>query len=123
MISDREPNLRDDGWEVMSAVEHHRRFPEFAIPTDEQRATLVPGDLVKLLIRIAGQNETGAYVQVERLWIEITRVADSGYIGVLDNEPRTPGALTIGAEITFTPDHVAAFWVDEFYFARHPPSE
>ena len=35
------PNLQDDGWELESALERHRQYPEtFEIPSQEERSTL-----------------------------------------------------------------------------------
>ena len=47
---------------------------------------------------------------VERMWVEVVEGTESGYIGKLANEPRTPGVIESGTLVAFTPDHVAAVW-------------
>lgn len=45
--------------------------------------------------------------QVERIWVQITGYTESGYVGVLDNNPRTAGTpIAAGQVVEFGPDHI-----------------
>ena len=46
-------------------------------------------------------------VRVERMWVRITGYTATGYVGVLNDEPRTAGAaIALGEHVTFGPDHI-----------------
>ena len=41
------------------------------------------------------------------MWVQITGYTETGYKGVLNNEPQTDGVpLSLGDRVEFTPDHV-----------------
>ena len=43
----------------------------------------------------------------ERMWVRVTGHTDDGYLGVLNNELRPPGAaLSLGDRVAFRPDQV-----------------
>jgi uncharacterized protein YegJ (DUF2314 family) len=45
--------------------------------------------------------------QVERMWVHITGYTETGYVGVLDNEPRTPDApIVLGQTVEFGSEHI-----------------
>ncbi len=103
-----EPTLGEDGWELDSALDRHRRAPStFWIPDAEERANLRTGDLVKLLFLLEVQDETGKYVQCERMWVTVTETSGAEYRGVLESLPRTSDVVQPGALIAFGPDHIA----------------
>jgi len=106
------PNLDDDGWELESAVERHRGFPSrFQIPSEEERAKLQPGDMVKLLFLLLGTDETGQYVQCERMWVTVQETTTAGYEGTLESPPATSDVLHPGQTIQFRPEHVASIMI------------
>jgi hypothetical protein len=97
-------SLDADGWELLSGVERHAHSPTtFEIPDEAIRTRLVPGCDAKLIFALRGRDD----VCVERMWVQIVGYTETGYAGVLDNEPRTAGtALALGDRIEFGPDHV-----------------
>ncbi len=97
-------SLDADGWELLSGVERHAEAPAtFEIPDEAVRTRLVPGCDAKLIFALRGRDE----VCVERMWVQIVGYTETGYAGVLNNEPRTPDtSLALGDRIEFGPDHV-----------------
>ncbi len=97
MSAERVSYTLDDG------VEINREHPHtYEIPPAEERNNLVPGQLVKLVFRIAHGDE----VDVERMWVEVTGTRPGGYVGVLDNDPYYTDGIRHGLEIEFEPRHV-----------------
>ena len=86
-------------WHLASAEARHAASPEtFEIPTREDRDTVVPGQLVKLIF------EAGDFA--ERMWVRVVRRDDVGYMGELRNNPLHPMGLTFGTAIRFGPEHI-----------------
>lgn len=86
-----------------NGAEIHREAPEtFWLPPIEQRETLRPGDLVKLIFRI----EFGEETHVERMWVRVTEVRAESYVGVLDNDPYCTDEIQSGMRVEFHADHV-----------------
>lgn len=98
------PTLEEDGWQLESGVERHAEAPEtFEIPEEEIRATVGPNVLSKAHLHLAERRGP----TVERMWVQITGYTESGYVGVLDNDPRTPDApIAAGQVVEFGPDHI-----------------
>lgn len=96
--------LDEDGWQLESGVERHAEAPDtFEIPEEAVRSRLVPTSDAKLIFTLRGVDG----LQVERMWVRITGYTDTGYLGVLNNEPRTPGApIALGQVVEFGPDHI-----------------
>ena len=116
------PNLEEGGRDLESAVARHGAAPgTFRIPAEGERANLTRGDLAKLLFLLAGGDESGPFVQCERMWVVVEEASDGGggYVGVLDNDPVTSGVLGAGDRVPFGPEHVAAIWVPR-EDPRHP---
>ena len=87
----------DDGEEI------HREAPDtFWIPDPAERASLRPGQIVKLIFRVELEDE----VHVERMWVKVKEQTPSGYIGELDNDPYCTTELCAGAVVFFEPRHV-----------------
>lgn len=76
----------------------------FFIPSAEERSSIQPGQIVKLIFVI----ETPDEVQAERMWVITKRLENGRYIGVLDNQPATTEAIAPGMEVAFEPRHVIA---------------
>ena len=98
------PTLDEDGWQLESGVARHAEAPDtFEIPDEKVRSRLVPTSVAKLIFTLLGADGP----RVERMWVEVTGYTDTGYVGVLDNTPRTPGApIAPGQLVEFGPDHV-----------------
>ena len=76
---------------IECGLDHHRRWPEsFQVPSDEEKAELRPGDLVKLQWSVKRYAASG-----ERMWVEITGRDGDRFIGRLTSLPvfvhRDPG--------------------------------
>ena len=86
----------------------HNEAPEtFYIPPREQRASLQPGQLVKLVFRIE-HDET---VDVERMWVIVESRTANGYTGKLDNDPYCTDRIKAGLLVEFEPRHVISIYV------------
>ena len=99
------PSLRDDGWQLESAAARHAEVPNtFQIPDEDVRSRLVPECDAKLIFTMRTPDGREA---VERMWVQVTGYTDTGYAGVLNNEPKTAGVpLSLGDRIEFGPDHI-----------------
>jgi uncharacterized protein YegJ (DUF2314 family) len=86
-----------------SGAETHREFPDtFQMPPQEERESLRPGDLVKLIFRIEFDDEA----HVERMWVRVAEVRPEFYVGVLDNDPYCTDEIRSGMTVEFHADHV-----------------
>lgn len=96
--------LDSHGWVLESAVERHVAYPEtFEIPPAEVRNNLQIGQGAKLLFRLKRPEDEG----VERMWVTVTRITDTGYVGALESKPVGCQVLAPGDRVSFTADHVA----------------
>lgn len=94
----------EDGWQLDNGLERHAEAPDtFEVPDEAIRSRLVPTSDAKLIFTL--RSETGP--QVERMWVHVTGYSDTGYIGTLNNEPRTRDApIGLGHVVEFGPEHV-----------------
>jgi hypothetical protein len=114
------PNIHDDGRELESALEQHHQFPDrFQIPSEEERSNLQPGDMVQMVFLLLGQDETGSYIQGERMWVTVQKVTTTSYTGVLESLPVTSDVLHPGDTVQFGPEHVASILIRKTDL-RHP---
>lgn len=87
-------------WHLRSGVKAHAEYPDtFWIPSDEEKAALEPGVLVKLVFDLATSGG-------ERMWVQLTKVHGRRLVGTLVNQPVAIPRLDSGDEIKFTRDHV-----------------
>ena len=86
----------DNGEEI------HREAPKTFRLSREERETLKPGDLVKLIFRI----EFGEEAHVERMWLRVTEAKPELYVGVLDNDPYCTDEIQSGMRVEFNAEHV-----------------
>ena len=105
----REPDFETDGWCLEDGEQLHREAPEtFWLPELKDRQSLEPGDLVKLIFRIAVDKEDEP-VAVERMWVIVRERVGDQYLGILDNDPYAIDEneeLWNGTELPFSPRHV-----------------
>jgi hypothetical protein len=100
-------------WELESGEERQAKSGgKFWLPPLEHRSALRAGQLAKLLFLIEGETEEGTLeVQVERMWVLVTRILGEAYVSRLINqpasmEPSDKTYLILGAEVPFKPEHV-----------------
>ncbi|NUN12235.1 MAG: DUF2314 domain-containing protein [Myxococcales bacterium] len=68
------------------------------------------GDNAELLF-CRKTNRPDDETRAEYLWVEITDIGDTTYVGLLDNQPHYIRGLQPGTPIHFTADHVAGVLV------------
>ena len=86
-----------------NGADTQREFPTtFEIPPQQDRESLHPGDLVKLIFRIEFADEA----HVERMWVRVAEVRPEFYVGVLDNDPYCTNEIRSGMKVEFHADHV-----------------
>jgi hypothetical protein len=91
---------------LLDAEAAHREEPlTYSIPRRAVRESLRPGDYVKLLFAV---DPPAGWVEVERMWVEVTASRTDGYSGRLANQPRYLSNLNPGDQVVFGPEHVAA---------------
>ena len=104
----RAPELGKDGWCLEDGEQRNREAPgTFLIPDMELRRTLQPGDFVKLIFKIAAEDQEQA--SVERMWVIVRERTPNGYVGMLNNEPKTVAMndrLRLGIEMPFDYRHI-----------------
>ncbi len=107
----RQPEFDADGWCLEDGEQRTREHPDkFEIPELALREILEPGDLAKLIFRIAvdDENEPEAF---ERMWVIVRARIPGGYMGLLDNEPSKideNDELWRGTELPFQAKHIIA---------------
>ena len=111
-MNNKAPTIESDGWTLISALTCHRANPDsFEIPSKTAREQLQPGDAVKLLFDIETK-ESGKLIDrgIDRMWVIVKCRMESGYVGVLDNDPGAAENLRLRESdtIIFRPEHVAA---------------
>jgi len=108
-VSDVLPDFAKNGWELDDGEALNREFPTtFWIPDLTVRKRLQPGDLAKLIFRIA-IDDPDYPVAVERMWVIVSERTSEGYRGVLDNEPTSLAEndyLWPGVELPFAAYHI-----------------
>jgi hypothetical protein len=89
---------------LKSGVTRHSRHPEtFWIPDREERESLRPGDMVKLMFVVPEETRGPS---TERMWVKVTRDSNGAYRGELNNAPVFIRHLPKGTLIKFGPEHV-----------------
>lgn len=87
-------------WHLGSGVDRHLAYPEtFEIPSEEERLTIEPGAVVKLMFEM--KDGWG-----ERMWVNVSNVGKRHFTGTLVNCPVGIPRLAPGDAIKFKPDHV-----------------
>lgn len=102
-------------WSLDDGEAVHRDAPDtFWMPPKEQRESLRPGDIVKLMFRMLLRDPaTGEqHEKVERMWVGVASLEGNGYRGALDNDPHCTKDLVAGAEVAFEPRHVIRIYED-----------
>ncbi|WP_051639795.1 DUF2314 domain-containing protein [Cellulomonas sp. URHE0023] len=88
-------------WTLADGVERHRLAPEtFRVPSEEAKASVQVGDLVKLVF----EPSTGI---AERMWVTVTSGGDQ-LVGTLNSDPAELHGLRAGDAVPFERRHVIA---------------
>lgn len=100
------PTYKNDSFELDNTESIHADHPQkFWIPSKEKRKSLKSGELVKLIFHML-EDDNFTAISVERMWVEITDVRPSFYIGKLDNDPSGSKCLKHGQEVIFQAIHI-----------------
>lgn len=106
------PTFEADGWKLESAEDRHAASPEtFSIPSREERATVAPGRMVKLLFLFMNQEQGTPIVDCERMWVTVLSADRGQYAGRLESLPASSTALSPGHVVSFGPEHIAAVMI------------
>lgn len=82
-----------------NARQRHAEHPDtFEIPDATESEHLLVGQYAKLIFQEAGHGE--------RMWVRVTEVTASGYIGELDNDPALVSSVRCGEPVVFGAEHV-----------------
>lgn len=102
------PTFKKDGFNLMSGIELHEANPKtFWIPSDEDKAKLKKGDMVKLIFEIRTVNQKGEEdINPERMWVIIKTRDGDWFTGKLDNQPAATDKIKLGRLITFKAEHI-----------------
>jgi uncharacterized protein YegJ (DUF2314 family) len=88
-------------WTLADGVERHLLAPDtFRIPSEDARAAVQVGDLVKLVF----EPSTGI---AERMWVTVTTGGDQ-LVGTLNSDPAELHGLRAGDAVPFERRHVIA---------------
>jgi len=90
------------GYTLVDVEKRARENPKtFEILSEDERASLQPGDFAKLIFQEGSQGE--------RMWVEIAQVTGPGkYVGVLANHPAMLQSVDYGDRVNFTAKNVAS---------------
>ena len=77
----------------------------FGFPKKSIRESLVPGNIVKLIFRME-ETHGSDDLSVERMWVEVTKVHQGHYEGVLANDPSGSNCIQCGQTVYFNACHV-----------------
>ena len=101
-----------DGWELEDGEARHAEAPtSFEIPSVSERQTLRPGQIVKLIFRIAlSDGDDSPSEGTERMWVKIDGRLGPFYFGTLDNDARCTDEFRSGLKVSFEPRHVIQIW-------------
>ena len=109
MTQPSQPTFNLISWTLDDGDAVHRDAPEtFWMPPLDERESLRPGAIVKLMFRMVLRDPATGQEQekVERMWVGVTGRDGHGYVGALDNDPFYTKDLAAGDEVRFEPRHV-----------------
>ncbi len=90
---------KKSNYTLVDGIERNEANPDtFWIPSEEEKNSLVIGDMAKL--GFLDKDKNG-----ERMWVEITEKHDGSFKGTLRNQPLWI-KLTYGAEVSFESKHI-----------------
>lgn len=104
--------LTADGWELEDGEARHTEAPSsFDIPPAAERHSLQPGQVVKLMFRIALRDDEGNESErTERMWVIVRGRVEDYYVGTLDNDAYCTDEFKAGRTVVFAARHVIQIW-------------
>ena len=104
--------LKTDGWELEDGDARHAEAPTtFEIPAAVERNSLQPGQIVKLMFRIALSDANGEESEhTERMWVKVGSLVGAFYVGTLDNDAACTNEFKAGLKVLFAPRHIIQIW-------------
>jgi uncharacterized protein YegJ (DUF2314 family) len=105
------PTLDEDGWELESAVERNRQYPNFEIPNREEREAIRIGQMVKLLFLFRCEEHGEEIIECERMWVTVISANNGKYKGELESHPATSEVLSPGACVEFDAEHICSVFI------------
>jgi hypothetical protein len=95
-------------WTFGDGVSRHAEHPDtFWLPSQDEIATLEPGDMVKLMFECRGKRTYGKDgLAAERMWVKITKIEGEKFVGELMNYPIVWGNLWPGDTVKFQRNHI-----------------
>jgi len=101
-----------NSWELVNAQKLAEEYPyTFYKPSPTVISLLKPGNEVKLIFKF--ESEDPEAPSAERMWIELSELSGSEYIGSLDNDPAYIKDLKHGDQITFEAKHIIDTDIDD----------
>lgn len=101
----QQPRSHGIDWKLGDGEERHRESPRsFFIPPLRVRDSLKREDVVRLLFVLTRRDADGP--NAERMWVKVSEVNSTGYVGILGNSPSAIQDLGPGELIAFEPRHV-----------------
>ena len=102
--------MKQVSYTLDDVVEINQDHPDtYPIPSAAARNDLKKGQLVKLVFRIAQDDE----VDVERMWVIVKSKSNDTYVGVLDNDPFCTDQIKSGMEVRFQSQHILQIHTSE----------
>lgn len=125
-----------DGYRLNSGVVSAEMYPDtFVIPSEEERQSVKPTNLVKLSFELVQLQDEEAdedeepELWGERMWVEVTGGSGPYFVGRLRNQPasyvfenpddpteryvETEAPLTFDSEVVFLPEHILSIMTQE----------
>lgn len=94
-------------WKLGSGVERNTKYPEtFWIPSEEEKDSIIAGDLVKLMFEMKCSC-------AERMWVRVSEVGHPKMVGTLANQPVGIPRLDFGDTVKFKRDHIIDIEIDD----------
>jgi len=108
------PKLDEDGYELEIVEQDDAKNNPFLpdpIPSDEERDSVKPGDIVKLIFKYRDHVEKNDQtITGEHMWVRVTDYGEGFFIAMLDNDPYYSTILKSDDEVHFHPKHIVKFW-------------
>lgn len=98
-----------------NVAERYREDPRhFLKPSEEELSKIKLGDPVRLIFLLSEPTADGC--RAERMWVTVTEMSESGFLGKLTNQPMFITTLNAEDTVAFSHDRVAAVLANAAYF-------